>query len=47
MNNNKVKEISNQVIDIQIDAIRKLKGSIDADFEKDNPMNWGYGFDEP
>ena len=34
MNNNKVKEISNQVIDIQIDAIRKLKGSIDADFEK-------------
>jgi D-arabinose 5-phosphate isomerase GutQ len=34
LNNNKVKEISNQVIDIQIDAIKKLKGSIDADFEK-------------
>ena len=34
MNNNKVKEISNQVIDIQIDAIKKLKGSIDVDFEK-------------
>ena len=34
MNNNKVKEISNQVIDIQIDAIKKLKGSIDVDFQK-------------
>ena len=34
MNNNKVKEISNQVIDLQIDAIKKLKESIDADFEK-------------
>ena len=34
MNNNKVKEISSQVIDIQIDAIKKLKGSIDTNFEK-------------
>ena len=34
MNNNKVKQISIQVIDIQLDAIKKLKGSIDVDFEK-------------
>ena len=34
MNNSQSKKISNQVIDIQLDAIKKLKESIDDDFEK-------------
>lgn len=34
MNNTKSFEISNQVIDIQIDAIKKLKNSIDKNFDK-------------
>lgn len=34
MNNNKSIEISKQVIDIQVDAINKLKEFIDSDFEK-------------
>ena len=34
MNNNQSKKISNQVIDIQLDAIKKLRESIDDDFDK-------------